>query len=209
MSKILGFVLLLAAYGLLVPGLTEPMLSVSGTVEKSKLVTVGQDILVEGADAPGWVLDVVDAVVDNFEVSGTVPAFSKSNSIIGTATELYNNNHVPVAVLILLFSVGIPLLKALLLILAHLPFNQVVRERLLWVSAISSKWSMADVFVVAIFVAFLAANGIRESRALVDFNSELGSGFYYFLAYCLLSIVATQLLTRSASWHVKATAANS
>jgi len=59
---------------------------------------------------------------------------------------------------------------------------------------------MADVFVVAIFVAYLAANGIRESRALVDFNSSLGVGFYYFLGYCLVSIAATQLLTGSVTW---------
>jgi len=57
------------------------------------------------------------------------------------------------------------------------------------------------VFVVALFVAYLAGNGLKEKRALVDFNSELGSGFYYFLGYCLLSILATQLLTHSAKWR--------
>jgi len=201
MSKILGFVLLLAAYAMLIPGLTEPMLSVSGTVEKTKLVAVGQDILKESGEAPGWVLDVADAVIDSFRVSGTVPAFNKSNSIIGTAQELYDNNHIPVAALILMFSVGVPLFKALLLVLAHIPFRDIVRQRLLWISAMTSKWSMADVFVVAIFVAFLAGNGIREQRALVDFKSSLGPGFYYFLGYCLLSILATQLLTHSARWQ--------
>jgi len=63
---------------------------------------------------------------------------------------------------------------------------------------------MADVFVVAIFVAYLAANGIKENRALVDFNSQLGAGFYYFLGYCLISILATQLLTHSAKWRTTA-----
>jgi len=137
-----------------------------------------------------------------------VPAFSKTNSILGTATELFNNNHKPVAGLILLFSVGIPLLKALLTIAAHLPFKAIVKRQLLWASSIVSKWSMADVFVVAIFVAYLAANGLRESRELVDFHSELGPGFYYFLAYCVLSIVATQLLTGSVYWSANASARN-
>lgn len=207
MRKILGFLLLICAYALLFPGLTQPMLSVSGTVEKTKLVAVGQDIFRQSKDIPGIFKDLVDPIIDNVEVSGTVPAFSKTNSILSTASELYTNNHVPVAGLILLFSVGIPFLKVLLLIAAHLPFRDLVKRRLLWVSAVTSKWSMADVFVVAIFVAYLAANGIRESRALVDFSSELGPGFYYFLAYCIVSIIATQLLTTSVSLQSQPTKA--
>jgi len=201
MRKILGFTLLIGAYALLIPGLTQPMLSVGGTVEKTKLVVVGKEILKESEGVPSFVRDLADRVLDGMQVSGTVPAFNKTNSILSTARELYENNHAPVAGLILLFSVGVPLIKALLLLFAHLPFRQTVKRRLLWISAATSKWSMADVFVVAIFVAYLAANGIKESRALVDFSSELGSGFYYFLAYCLLSILATQLIAGSATWN--------
>ena len=203
MRKIIGFLLLICAYALLIPGLTQPMLSVSGTVEKSKLVGVGKSIFRENKDIPGFVKDIVSPLIDNVEVSGTVPAFSKTNSILSTAAELYNNNHVPVAVMILFFSVGIPLLKALLLILAHLPLRHVFKRKLLWVSLITSKWSMADVFVVAIFVAYLAANGLEENRALVDFNSNLGHGFYYFFAYCIASIIATQILSNTVSLSKK------
>lgn len=201
MRKIIGFLLLFCAYALLVPGLTQPMLSVSGTVEKAKLVDVGQDIVKQSKDIPGLIKDLIDPIIDGVEVSGTIPAFNKTNSILGTASELFNNNHVPVAALILLFSVGIPALKALLILAAHLPVKNAIKTKLLWISAVTSKWSMADVFVVAIFVAYLAANGIRESRALVDFNSDLGPGFYYFLGYCIVSIIATQLLTGSVSWN--------
>jgi len=203
MRKIFGFVLLFCAYALLIPGLTQPMLSVSGTVEKIKLVRVGQNTFRENEDIPGLVKDIVDPIIDRVEVSGVVPAFSKTSSILSTAAELYNNNHAPVAGLILLFSVGIPLLKVLLLIAAHLPLKVVIKRRLLWVSSITSKWSMADVFVVAIFVAYLAANGLRESRGLVDFKSTLGPGFYYFLAYCIVSIAATQLISGAVTWHEK------
>lgn len=200
MQKIIGFLLLVCAYGLLWPGLTQPMLTVSGSVEKAKLVDVGKDILKQSKDVPGLLKDLIEPFIDGVDVSGTVPAFSKTNSILNTAKELYRNNHKPVAALILLFSVVIPLLKAILLLSAHLPVRDGIKRRLLWVSSVTSKWSMADVFVVAIFVAYLAANGLKESRALVDFNSELGSGFYYFLGYCLVSILATQLLTGSVTW---------
>jgi uncharacterized paraquat-inducible protein A len=69
------------------------------------------------------------------------------------------------------------------------------RSMLLTISNAISKWSMADVFVIAIFIAYLAGNGIQESRGLVDFQATLGIGFWYFLGYCLVSILGTQLLS--------------
>ncbi len=203
MQKTIGFLLLFGAYAMLIPGLTQPMLTVAGTVEKTKLVQVGKEILKDSKDVPGFVRDLADRVMNNMNVSGNIDAFDKTNSILGTAKELYNNNHVPVAALILLFSVGVPLIKALLLIGAHLPFRHTIKQRLLWISGVTSKWSMADVFVVAIFVSYLAANGLQESKGLVDFKSELGVGFYYFLAYCLVSIAGTQLLTHAARWSAE------
>jgi paraquat-inducible protein A len=51
-----------------------------------------------------------------------------------------------------------------------------------------SKWSMADVFVVGVFLSFLA------TRSNKDINAWLHDGFYFFLAYCLISILATQIM---------------
>lgn len=195
MKKMLGVVLLLSAYGLLYPGLTETMLSVSGTVEKTKLVDLGKELIQQSPNTPALVNNLVDMVVDSLDVDGTVNAFDKTRSILGTAHELYGNGHQPVAFLIVLFSVLIPLLKALILLILFLPISRKTHGILLSCSNAISKWSMADVFVIAIFIAFLASNGIKESRGLVDFDAALGSGFWYFLAYCLLSILATQLLT--------------
>lgn len=199
MKKILGVLIVLCAYAMLYPGLTQPMLSVSGTVEKSKLVDVGKQLIEESPNTPSIVVNMVDMVVQGLDVSGTVDAFDKTRSIIGTAEELYANGHLPVALLIILFSVGVPLLKALLLLIIQFPIQRKIRSTLLFVSNAISKWSMADVFVIAIFIAYLASNGIQESKGLVDFNATLGTGFWYFLGYCLASILGTQLLT----WAVK------
>ena len=65
---------------------------------------------------------------------------------------------------------------------------------------------MADVFVIAIFIAYLAGNGIREDRGLVDFQATLGIGFWYFLGYCLVSILGTQLLTSAIKNKISAPA---
>jgi uncharacterized paraquat-inducible protein A len=65
-----------------------------------------------------------------------------------------------------------------------------------FVSAIS-KWAMADVFTISIFVAFLGANAMESTSA------TLQSGFYFFSGYVILSgIVAMfcgKLLSNSAT----------
>jgi len=59
----------------------------------------------------------------------------------------------------------------------------------IFVSAIS-KWAMADVFVVGIFVAFLGANAMDNTKA------TLLPGFYYFSGYVLLSALLAFLLEK-------------
>jgi hypothetical protein len=195
MKTIIGILLLVGAYLLLLPGLTQPMLSVSGTVEKTKLVDVGRQLIQDSPNTPSLITNLVDKVVESLDVRGTVDAFDKTNSILGTAHDLYANGHLPVAVLIVLFSVVVPLFKALILMAMLLPIKQRMRTALLWTSNAVSKWSMADVFVIAIFIAYLAGNGFQESRGLVDFQASLGNGFWYFLSYCLVSILGTQVLS--------------
>jgi uncharacterized paraquat-inducible protein A len=51
-----------------------------------------------------------------------------------------------------------------------------------------SKWAMNDVFVVAVYVAFLSA------KATDSLDATLEPGFYYFASYCLVSLVALQMM---------------
>jgi hypothetical protein len=203
MKIVAGVILILCAYGLLFPGLTLPILTVSGTVEKVKLVEVGRQLIQESPNTPALVNNLVDMVAGSLDVSGTVDAFNKTRSILGTAEELYANNHVLVAALIITFSVIVPLIKALVLICTLLPLKRNFRKALLGISNNISKWSMADVFVIAIFIAFLAGNGIQENTGLVDFQATLGRGFWYFLGYCLVSILGTQVLYAGVSKSIR------
>jgi hypothetical protein len=47
---------------------------------------------------------------------------------------------------------------------------------------------MADVFAISIFVAFLGANAMENTSAVIQ------EGYYYFTAYVLLSGVIAHLL---------------
>ena len=195
MNKLIGAVILLIAYALLIPGLTQPMLSVVGTVEKASLVEVGRDILENSPNVSGLIMNFADMMMDSLDTRGTITAFDKTQSILGTANELFQTGHIPVAALIVLFSVIIPVIKGLLTLSTLAPLGTVWKQRLNRFSSAISKWSMADVFVVAIFVAYLASNGLEGGSDLVAFNAQLGPGFWFFVGFCLLSIFATQLIT--------------
>jgi len=117
-----------------------------------------------------------------------------TQSVISTIETLFKNNNTLVGLLILLFSVIVPVLKAIILLAVLLMKNYSLKNKLYKFVAAIGKWSMADVFVIAIFLAYLAAKGIKEDTGLVSFDASLGNGFYFFLGYCLLSVLATQVL---------------
>ena len=189
----LGALLLVGAYAMLWPGLTEPMLTLSGTVEKAKLVEIGRDILRESETTSGFVKSLAERMLAGLDASGTVSAFDKTNSILGTARTLADGGNRFVAVLILTFSVAVPVAKGLVMLGAALARGR-ARATLLSLASAAGKWSMADVFVIAIFIAFLGGNGLSDARGLVDVEASLGPGFSWFLGYCLLSGAASQMI---------------
>jgi uncharacterized paraquat-inducible protein A len=73
------------------------------------------------------------------------------------------------------------------------------RRVLAFVEAIA-KWSMADVFVVALFITYLVAMATQSAPAagppVVAFTARFGPGFYWFAAYCLFSLASQQLTAR-------------
>jgi paraquat-inducible protein A len=74
--------------------------------------------------------------------------------------------------------------------------------------AVIGKWSMADVFVVAIFLAVLSTDHAQsvEQHQLsffgmsLDFEistqtmSNVGVGFYFFVGYCMISLIGSHLM---------------
>ncbi len=72
----------------------------------------------------------------------------------------------------------------------------------------SGKWSMADVLVVAIFMAYIGFNGIISSQfgnlgsagqdlvILTTNGTSLQPGYYLFLLYTLLALIMSGILTR-------------
>ena len=79
-----------------------------------------------------------------------------------------------------------PLVKSAIIFYILLAKN--VADKWLQLVIKISKWAMADVFAISIFIAFLGARAMRNTTAFLE------PGFYYFTAYVLLSLVLVGLL---------------
>ncbi len=119
---------------------------------------------------------------------GRVVLQYESKGIITTIHKLFLVDNYFLAILLLLFSVLLPVLKILLSLVAlGLGESRTRKRSVQFVKAIG-RWSMTDVFVVAVLLAFLTA----DTAQLTD--ATLGPGLYFFAGYGLLSIAAGQLM---------------
>jgi hypothetical protein len=115
----------------------------------------------------------------------------ESKGILGSIYKLFDSGEYVVGGAILLFSVLIPLLKILVLIFAVLFEKFEFPHKLVDFFKHLGKWSMLDVFVVAIFLVYLTSNSADVTHA------EIQIGLYYFLIYVILSMITTiKLLNR-------------
>ena len=183
MTRLIIVVLTLVNFALLIPGVTLPIYSVEITTR------VEAAIIAEPVD---------------------VTVYQQTRSILSTIRELWASADYLVSFLILVFSIIVPVTKASMLLTSIYMANKTVRKWLVLLVDVIGKWSMADVFVVGVLLAFLATRDqVQENLFTVPIllreveigmethlTSTLGPGFYYFLGYCLFSIFWTQVLKR-------------
>jgi uncharacterized paraquat-inducible protein A len=138
-------------------------------------------------------------VTASLQKEGTdIEVYTQTRSIVGAVRRLYEVGSPVAATLILLFSIIVPVAKGLLVALAMF-MRGAARDGVLKFVAVIAKWSMADVFVVAIFIAYLAAIASQATpgtTALVAFEAKFGIGFYFFAAYCVFSLASQQFTAR-------------
>jgi len=96
--------------------------------------------------------------------------------------------------LIGLFSIVIPAVKLITMIILLLPVTPLIKQRLSKMISVIGKWSMADVFVVAIIVTYMAGNASAGMGDMLKTQSQFEIGFYYFLGYCIFSIASQMMI---------------
>ena len=226
-TRWLVLLLLIASVALLLPGLFLPVLTIRGVLTREGIAEMAPTLLDRGLDDgtvaalrgmmnPTMVglLDltggdlrqtIIDKVTPALTASlrqnvGEVEVFQQTRSIAGSIRRLYEVGSPFAATLILLFSVVVPVGKSALVGWAMFGADGAQRQRVLRFVETIAKWSMADVFVVALFITYLVAIASQSAPTaaapVVAFSASFGAGFYWFAAYCLFSLASQQLTAR-------------
>lgn len=125
-------------------------------------------------------------------VAGTSVMKHECKSILTAIAALQNSGKTAVAALIVLFSLVTPTLKLLLAMVAARTSSGRLRDGAVRVVNAIGKWSMADVFVVAILLAIFS---LRDPGG-TGTTSEIEVGLWFFAAHCVLSLVGSLLIAR-------------
>jgi hypothetical protein len=133
--------------------------------------------------------------------------YYKSKSILEVVRLMLTNGRIDVllvGVLVLVFSVLFPVMKLVCSIIYVYSPSSRSRAVLNFMVFKTGKWSMADVMVVAIFMAYIGFGGIisdqlRQLQGLSDNidilttnKSSLQFGFYLFTSFTVMSLVISQ-----------------
>jgi len=217
---------LAAAIALLLPGLFLPVITLRGVLQPSGVADLAPRLLDQGISAqtvtslrplinpillpmldasPGGlrgalVNQLATQLATELKGGQEIEVYQQTRSILGSVRHLYRVGSHTAATLILLFSVIVPFGKAALVMWAVYHRDPPRRARTLRFVEIIAKWSMADVFAVALFIAYLAAQASQSaggsSAALVTFTATFGPGFYWFAGYCVFSLFVQQATAR-------------
>lgn len=201
-KSILPILVILLSLALLIPGVTQPILSINGSIDKAKLTKQGIEQVARsfdedlGHNSARGMLNMVSGLLGLNTLKGEVQVLQQTRSIWSTVTELYNTGNGLVAGLVMLFSIIIPAIKLSLMLAQQSVSSIALQWRIHHIVDLLAKWSMADVFVVALIITFLAGNASGGMGEMLKTQAQFESGFYFFTAYCILSIVSGYLVRR-------------
>lgn len=181
--------LILSLLILLVAGVTIPMIDMEAKISQMSFVLMEHPIHFENQ-----------------------VLYFQSKSILDVFWIMITNKSIQmkfVGVLVVTFSIFFPVLKILSTLVYYYNFHQARENRLIRFFVLKAgKWSMADVMVIAIFMAYIGFNGIITAQfgqlsslgqdlvILTTNGTTLQPGYYLFITYVLLSLFLSGFLTR-------------
>lgn len=109
---------------------------------------------------------------------------SDQHSLFSIVCALHQDNEIFLAVIIVLFSIVIPVLKIVyLLAAATIPEDDTIgREKILKRMEWLGKWSMLDVLILALMIFYIKSSGIADASSQ--------PGIYFFFGAVLLTMLA-------------------
>ena len=138
----------------------------------------------------GWFSPILEITAyQDIPLLGNTIFQYESKSIITGLEKIYSKGQYGIAAIILLFTVITPIIKTVLLL--TISFQEKLHLSSKRINLLSSigKWSMLDVFVVAIVVTYFS----MKSTGQTDANLQIG--VYYFSIYVILSMICTYIVS--------------
>lgn len=176
---------------LLLGGLMNPMMSIEAKLLSLSFTFLGEPVVFE------------NQVI-----------FFQSKSIFDVVAVLAQSGAIDmivVAIMIAGFSVFFPVAKLVCSCFYYFNFSQLRSNRVVHFFALKSgKWSMADVFVIAIFMAYIGFGGLIDSQlSQLPSGSEQGlsvnaspnatafqPGLFLFAGFCIVSLFVSSIVER-------------
>lgn len=181
--------LVLSLIMLLIVGVTTPTIDMEATISQMSFMLIGHPIHFENQ-----------------------VLYFQSKSILDVFWIMITHKDIQmklVGILLITFSIVFPLLKLASSLGYYYNYRHARNNSAIKFFVFKSgKWSMADVMVVAIFMAYIGFNGIitsqlghlrsagQEMVILTTNATALQPGYYLFLTYTLLALILSGFLTR-------------
>lgn len=170
-------------------GVTAPMIEIDARFQQVNFLLIGEQITFN------------DQVI-----------FFQSKSILEVIAILFNTGKADsffVGILILAFSIIFPVAKLIATQIYLAGSERIRKNKILDFFAFKSgKWSMADVYVIAVFMAYIGFQGIlnnqltnlnMETESLVSISTNktsLQPGFIIFIGFVLFSLILSSILKK-------------
>ena len=128
-------------------------------------------------------------------------AGTQSDTILSGVLYFLETGSYLIASVIFIASIVVPITKLLILVYLlvsvqhNKPVHQKKRKKLYALTEIIGKWSMVDVYVVAIMIALVHFGGLSEIRA--------GEGANYFLLVVIVTMIAAMRFDPRLIWDIE------
>ena len=181
--------LVIILFLLLIAGVTTPMIDLEAKISEMKFVLLDHPIV------------FMNQIL-----------YFQTKSIIDVFLVMVRHQDIQmniVGILIITFSIIFPVIKLICSIAYYYnPWNTRDNKWIKFFVLKSGKWSMTDVMIIAIFMAYIGFNGVIDSQfqelkgatadlvLLTTNGTALQPGFYLFMSYAILAMFLTDFLTK-------------
>jgi hypothetical protein len=142
-------------------------------------------------DFPDWIpnwFSLHDELEEWIVKKGKIPVGNQY--LLGIIKSLFADGSFFLGIIIFLFSVVFPMLKIVLCAVALISFQKTdAKDKIIKAIGYVSKWSMADVFIVAVIIVMFKAKGF-------NFKFTAEPGIYFYAISAILSSLAILLIMR-------------